>query len=80
MLGSPCVSESTRVALVGTRGLLTVYVGSQDRSLYAINPDGTLKWTLPVGEKGLSSPVLGADGTIYVGSFDNSLYAIGEAL
>ena len=30
---------------VGSDG--TVYVGSFDNNLYAINPDGTLKWRMP---------------------------------
>ena len=54
----------------------TIYVGSSDGNLYAINPDGTQKWVFPTGESDLSSPALGADGTIYVGSWDTNLYAI----
>jgi outer membrane protein assembly factor BamB len=51
---------------------------------YAINPNGTLKWLLPIGPVINSSPAIAADGTIYilsyrpVGAFDwiNNLYAI----
>jgi hypothetical protein len=54
----------------------TIYIGSSDTYLYAINPDGTLKWSYQTGNEIRSSPAIGADGTIYVGSFDNYLYAI----
>ena len=54
----------------------TIYVGSRDNYLYAINPDGSLGWRFETGDDIFSSPVLGADGTIYVGSDDNYLYAI----
>ncbi|MDO7976742.1 outer membrane protein assembly factor BamB family protein [Oceanotoga teriensis] len=55
---------------IGSDG--TIYVGSND-NLYAINPDGTKKWTFETSVS--SSPAIGSDGTIYVGSDDN-LYAI----
>jgi outer membrane protein assembly factor BamB len=57
----------------------TIYVGSYDKKLYAINQNGTLKWTYNTGSLGnyiYSSPSIGADGTIYVGSDDKKLYAI----
>jgi outer membrane protein assembly factor BamB len=54
----------------------TIYVGSDDNSLYAINPNGTLKWSYQTGDNVFSSPAIGADGTIYVGSKDYYLYAI----
>ncbi len=55
----------------------TIYVGSYDNNLYALNPDGTEKWRFATGSYVYSSPVLGVDGTIYVGSQDNNLYAVG---
>ncbi|MBW2608191.1 MAG: PQQ-like beta-propeller repeat protein, partial [Deltaproteobacteria bacterium] len=54
----------------------TIYVGSNDKKLYAINPDGTEKWNFPTGDDVKSSPAVGSDGTIYVGSNDDKLYAI----
>ena len=57
----------------------TVYVGSTDNNLYALNPaDGSVKWNYPTGNGIWSSPALGADGTIYVGSFDDNVYTIGN--
>ena len=43
--------------------------------LYAINPDGTLKWSYAFGDTIYSPPAIGADGIIYVGAHDG-LYAI----
>ncbi len=54
----------------------TVYVGSQDKKLYAIAPDGSLKWTCTTGGEIVSAPAVAADGTVYVGSTDNSFYAL----
>ncbi len=54
----------------------TIYVGSQDNYLYAVNDDGTLKWRFQTGGVVRSSPAIGADGTVYVGSYDNRLYAL----
>ena len=55
----------------------TIYVGSWDYYLYAINPtNGTQKWKFPTGNWAYSSPAIGSDGTIYVGSGDGYLYAI----
>ena len=53
----------------------TIYVGSDDRSLYALRPDGTPRWTVPTGGEVASSPAIGGD-VIYVGSADGSLYAV----
>jgi outer membrane protein assembly factor BamB len=54
----------------------TIYVGSQDNYVYAVNPDGTLKWRFLTGGVVRSSPAIAPDGTIYVGSYDNRLYAL----
>jgi outer membrane protein assembly factor BamB len=72
-------------AAISTDG--TIYVGSNSGSpnsgvLYALNPDGTLKWNYTIGgtwtmSGGITdSPVIGSDGIIYVGSLDGNIYAI----
>jgi outer membrane protein assembly factor BamB len=53
----------------------TVYVGSFDGRLYAINPDGTQKWASSRVGSDFSSPAIGVDGTVYVGSVGGRLYA-----
>ena len=47
-----------------------------DHNLYALNPDGSLKWQYPTGGGIDSSPAIGADGAIYVGSGDDNLYSL----
>jgi outer membrane protein assembly factor BamB len=60
---------------IGSDG--SIYIGSKDNKLYAINPDGTEKWNFTTGDKiRWSSAAIGSDGTIYVGSHDTKLYAI----
>src|SRR3990170_1355463 len=82
------VGSSTSTPAIGTDS--TIYVGSYDSNLYAINPDGTLKWKYETGDVIESSPAVGTDGVIYVvsspavgtnstayvGSYDGNLYAI----
>jgi outer membrane protein assembly factor BamB len=59
---------------IGSDG--TIYVGSDDGKLYAINPDGSEKWFFEANGAISSSPAIGNDGTIYVGSYRGNLYAI----
>ncbi len=61
----------------------TIYVGSESRRLFAINPNRTTKWTYPAASVLLpptdwfdSSPAIAADGTVYAGNFDGRLYAL----
>ena len=54
----------------------TIYIGSDDDSLYAINPNGTLKWKYATGGNIESSPVVGKDDSIYFVSADDNLYAL----
>ena len=54
----------------------TVYAGSEDGNLYAIDPGtGDEIWRFPAGVEIISSPAIGADDTIYFGA-QNSLYAV----
>lgn len=65
------VDSSPAIGLDGT-----IYVGSVDGKLYAINQDGTLKWAMPTGSKIYASPAIGIDGTIYVCAWDGKLFAV----
>ncbi len=69
-----CIDSSPAVGADGT-----LYVGSQDGNLYAVNPDGTQHWAYTVNQIGMSVPAIGADGTIYIASGDSNLYAIDHA-
>lgn len=53
-----------------------VYVGSLEGYLYAIDPDGVLKWKYKTEGPIRSSPTLGMDGAIYFGSDDGHLYVV----
>ena len=60
---------------IGSDG--TLYVGSRDSKLYAINPKSGVKlWEFKTRDWVYSSPAIGSDGTVYVGSNDGKLYAI----
>jgi len=52
-----------------------IYFGSYDDFVYALNPNGTLKYKFKTGSDVWSSPVIGEDGTVYIGSYDFKLYA-----
>jgi len=66
----------------------TIYFGSHDTFLYAVNPNGTLKWKFDMGEQHydenyggtlkstMGSPAIAEDGTIYVFSAANYLFAV----
>ncbi len=54
----------------------TVYVGSQDSNLYALDADtGAERWAYQTGSWVESSPAI-VDGVVYVGSNDSYLHAI----
>ena len=53
--------------LTGSDG--TVYVGSYDKNLYALDGStGLLKWSYTFAILVYSSPTIGSDGTVCVGS------------
>lgn len=82
----PLLFESS--VTIGPDG--TLYVGSHENNVYAINPDGTQKWMFDAGdsvlieggvsggyEKGIqSTPAIGKDGTIYIRTFSNYIFAL----
>ena len=59
---------------IGSDG--TIYVGSEDSYVYALNSDGTLKWKYQIKSSVRSSPAIGSDGTIYIGSWNGYVYAL----
>ncbi|MBN1772995.1 MAG: PQQ-like beta-propeller repeat protein [Deltaproteobacteria bacterium] len=57
----------------------TVYVGSADRTFYALRPDGTQRWSFATGEIIDSSALLDDAGRVIFGSGDGRLYALDAA-
>lgn len=54
----------------------TLYVGSYDGYLYALDADsGERRWRYRTGDRIDGSPAV-ANGTVYVGSFDRNVYAL----
>jgi outer membrane protein assembly factor BamB len=56
----------------------TVYVGAQDGRFYALNDDGTLRWSFAGTKPIVHHPVVAPDGTVYVG-IDGDLHAFSPA-
>jgi outer membrane protein assembly factor BamB len=54
----------------------TIYVGSADRTFYALHADGTLAWSLLTGEIVDSAALLDDKGNVYFGSGDGKLRAL----
>jgi outer membrane protein assembly factor BamB len=69
--GGPVTSSPA----IGSDG--TVYIGSWDKKLYALNGKSGVKlWEFETGFYVETLPAIGSDGTVYVGSMDKKLYAI----
>ncbi|OOC59512.1 hypothetical protein BBD40_25770 [Paenibacillus ihbetae] len=58
----------------------TIYVTGAEGFVYAINPNGTLKWKFAVDStssyKNVIDPIVGSDGTVYAVNGTKNLYAI----
>ncbi|NPA92802.1 MAG: sortase, partial [Chloroflexi bacterium] len=61
-------------AIIGTDG--TLYVGSDTGYLYAVNPDGTLKWSYDTGDYIAGTPAIDSEGIVYFGSHNGYFYAL----
>jgi outer membrane protein assembly factor BamB len=69
--GARCDVDGVTVARDGT-----VYADAD--GLYALAPDGKLKWKFSPGNTHCATPpAIGPDGTIYIGCQDDALYAVG---
>jgi len=56
----------------------SVYFGSNDGYLYALNRNGSLRWHNPIGSAIRSSPAVSPDSTVYVGADNQYLYAVDQ--
>jgi outer membrane protein assembly factor BamB len=74
---SPAIAEDGTI-YVGTDpyGAFGQFPVPVDTSFWAVNPDGTIKWSFDTLDGVESSPAIGHDGTIYFGSYDKHLYAV----
>jgi outer membrane protein assembly factor BamB len=61
-------------AIVGRDG--AIYFGSTKNIFYAVNPDGSLRWSTALEGEVRHSANIGSDGTIYVAAKDCRLYAL----
>ena len=58
----------------------TVYVGSFDGTLYAVDAaTGSQEWAFTQPSRGVDSSPTVVDGTVYVGSYNDTLYAVDAA-
>src|SRR5271156_5468516 len=55
----------------------TLYFGSDDSNLYALDSNGRVKWKFATDGAVTSTPALAKNGTVYFGGTDHNLYAIG---
>jgi len=64
--------------IIGDDG--TIYFGDKEGHVYAVHPNGTLKWEYHTGYNFITSaPALAEDGTLYVGSWDHYFYAFNSS-
>jgi outer membrane protein assembly factor BamB len=70
----PTLGSISSSPTIGADG--TIYVGSSDGVIYAINPSGSKKWSINIGSWIVTAPAVGVDGTIYVGVNNHKLYAL----
>jgi outer membrane protein assembly factor BamB len=56
----------------------TIYIGTWDGALHAVNPNGTEKWMFKTDYwmTEMTTPAIDKNGIIYVGSDDENLYAL----
>ena len=66
--------DVTSSPAIGADG--TIFFGCGDGILYAVNPNGTLKFKVTTGGPISSSPAIAPDGTVVFISDDGNLYAI----
>jgi outer membrane protein assembly factor BamB len=54
----------------------TVFFGCSDGTFYAVNPDGSAKFSVSLGAPVSASPAIAGDGTVIVTSDDGTVWGI----
>lgn len=54
----------------------TIYLGTEDGNLYALNPNGRKIWKVTFRSGIVALPALGSDGTIYLQTENDSVFAL----
>jgi outer membrane protein assembly factor BamB len=54
----------------------TIYVANSAGALFAVDVQGSVKWTAQTGATIKSAPALGTDGTVYHATSDGKMYAV----
>jgi len=71
--------QNPRITVNGSSPVIsrdgTIYIGGWDGSLYAVDGEGLIKWSYPLGGVITASPALGRDGTIYIAPENGDLHA-----
>ncbi|MCK4814158.1 PQQ-like beta-propeller repeat protein [bacterium] len=66
--------ELNSTPLVGSDG--TIYFGTGDGKVFAVNPDSTIKWQVPVGGNIWQSLTIDLNGNLYVVDYSSTLHCI----
>jgi large repetitive protein len=54
----------------------TLYVANSSGTLFAVSPEGSVRWTAQTGPTVKSAPAVGLDGSIYHPTSDGDMYAL----
>ncbi|MBN1303186.1 MAG: PQQ-binding-like beta-propeller repeat protein [Anaerolineales bacterium] len=57
----------------------TMYASSANYTYYALNKDGSLRWTYGTGSNNWAVPAVDHDGTLFIGSADTYVHAVDAA-
>lgn len=79
---APRGAVATTAAVAGDG---TIYIGSgsqfwtqNDSTLYAVRPDGSLKWARNLGAGIFAAPTLADDGTLYVTTLNGTVHSLAD--
>ncbi|MBI1813957.1 MAG: PQQ-binding-like beta-propeller repeat protein [Deltaproteobacteria bacterium] len=73
---APILSSPTFLVDSNEEIITGIYFGTNDGRLYALNQDGSLKWTFTAGGAITSSPAVDSGGPLYFTAADGFLYAV----